>query len=117
LASGVKPPFYLREQSSSLLGNQKLTLGRVGGWGDAIIKRWAEGLLPITILFFLPISKQRVVLQGIGRVTLMLVREVEEVAGEIWDYLEGFWRACLLSNIWRQRKQLSRKWKSGGGIN
>jgi hypothetical protein len=32
----------------------------VRGWGDAISKHWAEGLLPVAILLFLPITKRMI---------------------------------------------------------
>jgi hypothetical protein len=41
-------------------GEQTLTQGRSSGWGDAITKRWAEGLLSVAILLFLPITKQMI---------------------------------------------------------
>jgi hypothetical protein len=35
---------------------QTPTVGWGEGWGDAIIRRWAEGLLPVTICYFSPPS-------------------------------------------------------------
>jgi len=39
-------------------GEQSPSLGGVRGWGDAISKRRAEGIPPLAILLFLPISKR-----------------------------------------------------------